>query len=125
MTRTTFKTQKSVLPRESVDVPMPKVKPTRGKRPPEPTLPVALLTFKRSPRGNTIAACRADVRVGYAELSTTRDNPTWVWWLSLLKPVGGQYSGRCETDQEAKDALLAAFQSWIDHAQLSPKENTK
>lgn len=118
MTRTTFKTQKaSILPTEPSKIPMPPAKPTLGERGP-------LLTFRRSRTGNLVAAYRAEVRVGYVEYSPPRASgrpQSWMWWLNLLNPTGGQITGRSSSEQIAQDDLLNAFKAWMVHAQLQEK----
>lgn len=82
----------------------------------------ALLTWKKSNTGNLLAAYRGEVRVGYVcHSKSSRPGskaPPWTWELSLMKPEGGHYVGRVQSEAEAQEALVLAFKAWMVHAQL-------
>lgn len=75
-----------------------------------------MLTFRSNTSLKLHAAYCGMVRVGYVEKSTKGD---WTWWLQLLRPSGGGYSGRRDTLDEAKQAISDAMRQWTVDAGLT------
>ncbi len=82
-----------------------------------------MITYRANRAGTLQAAYVGTVRVGYVEcLNPTFPSPHWRWQLILLRPEGGAYFGKTDTEEDAKDVLLQSFTHWLACAGLQPKE---
>jgi hypothetical protein len=61
------------------------------------------------------AAYLANVRVGYVE---ERVNGRWIYQLIFIRPEGGAYLGRADSEDEAKEMLTKCIEHWLDEANL-------
>lgn len=73
-----------------------------------------ILTYRPNKTNTIYAAYLGSVRVGYVE----RRPNSWLYQTSLLRPEGGSYSGRVDSEIEARDELVKCVLHWIQCAKL-------
>lgn len=86
----------------------------------EPRGERAMLTYRPNRAGTLHAAYLGAVRVGYVE---ARPNGRWIYQSIFVRPEGGCYCGRVDSDEEARSCLLAATKQWVTEAGLRRVED--
>jgi hypothetical protein len=75
-------------------------------------------TYKPNSSGKSYAVMAGRIRFGY--ISEGSKAGTWLYWTNVLRPEGGSYMGKCKTILEAKTAIEASFENWLDLAFSEP-----